>query len=124
MGGKNKRRRNIKGGEITPGRPLSVAHSAAKHETKKKAAEKLISMLWGGDGGNLECKWLSTVCIHLEKEHLLRGLRGKETGRRFFFGVPVPFCAGPVGASLPYCRLMRRRGGEGGEGRWTDGRRA
>lgn len=50
------------------------------------------------------------------------GLLGKERGRRFL--VPMPFCMGPLGASLLFCSLMRRRGPEGSKRRWTDGTRA
>lgn len=98
-----------------------MAHSAAKQKTKEVVG-KLISSLLVGNVGNLECKRLSTVCISLEKKHLLQACLEKKGGRHFL--VPMPFCLGPVGASLLFCSLMRRRGAEGGEGRWTDGRRA
>lgn len=77
-----RRRENIKGRKITQGQPPSVVHSAAKQKTKK-AGEKLISSLSGGNVGNLECKRLSTVCISLEKRHLLRVCLEKKLGGVF-----------------------------------------
>lgn len=113
-----------KGGKITQGQQPSVAHSAAKQKNKKRQRGGNSSLvfrlimweIWSAKG--------SPLYVYLLKRSICCGFACKRNGEAFFFLPPMPFCTGPVGASLLCCSLMRRRRREGGQrgGKKEDGR--